>query len=266
MNKETILLSEPQIACIKDKSNWKMIQAAFGSGKSVILHEVARNLLRMDNDDLIINITFDPFTALDKKVEHSFTELCKQENLTKKRSNLISLSLSDAVEGANFKVTDVYNCSSLPTKNIADVMMLLKAKYNKDTVHFLFDEVPQELFSETYSKKLFSCLESSLFKNSVVVIALQSVQKTRRMTELHKDKMTDLQRVTVSQEIDLASTGMKLFKLHTTMRMSMCLHNLKRILEEEIERTPCSLNLEVKTKGKLISHQLKHVPERKGLG
>ena len=60
INVKTILLTEPQIACIRDRSNWKMIQAAYGSGKTIILNEIARNMLKNNSKDLIINITFDP--------------------------------------------------------------------------------------------------------------------------------------------------------------------------------------------------------------
>uniref|UniRef100_A0A7M5V3L9 Uncharacterized protein n=1 Tax=Clytia hemisphaerica TaxID=252671 RepID=A0A7M5V3L9_9CNID len=237
-----ILLTEPQISCIESQSNWKLIQASYGAGKSITLHKIARKLLKMSNQDLIINVTFDPFSALDKKVDHSFNELCEQEKLTRKRENLISLSLSEAV-GERKNVTDFYNCSSLPSKNIADVMLLLKNKYKPRRVHFLFDEVPQELFTETYSETLRGRLESE-FRESVVAITLQSVQKSRKITEEGK--------VTNSQEIDLKSSGMELFKLPTTMRMSSCLHKLKEVLECEIESSPCSLNLEVRSKGNVL--------------
>uniref|UniRef100_A0A7M6DMW9 Uncharacterized protein n=1 Tax=Clytia hemisphaerica TaxID=252671 RepID=A0A7M6DMW9_9CNID len=242
INVKTILLTEPQISCIESQSNWKMIQASYGAGKSITLHEIARKLLKMSNQDLIINVTFDPFSALDKKVDHSFNELCKQEKLTQKRENIISLSLSEAV-GERRNVTDFYNCSSLPSKNIADVMLLLKNKHKHRKIHFLFDEVPQELFTKTYSETLRGRLESE-FRESVVVIALQSVQKSRKITEEGK--------VTNSQEIDLKSSGMELFKLPTTMRMSSCLHKLKEVLEGEIESSPCSLNLEVRSKGNVL--------------
>ncbi|XP_066928302.1 uncharacterized protein [Clytia hemisphaerica] len=242
INVKTILLTEPQISCIEIQSNWKMIQASYGAGKSITLHEIARKLLKMSNQDLIINVTFDPFSALDKKVDHSFNELCKQEKLTQKRENLISLSLSEAV-GERRNVTDFYNCSSLPSKNIADVMLLLKNKHKHRKIHFLFDEVPQELFTKTYSETLRSHLESE-FRESVVVIALQSVQKSRKITEEGK--------VTNSQEIVLKSSGMELFKLPNTMRMSSCLHKLKEVLEGEIESSPCSLNLEIRSKGNVL--------------
>ncbi|XP_066917267.1 uncharacterized protein [Clytia hemisphaerica] len=242
INVKTILLTEPQISCIESQSNWKLIQASYGAGKSITLHEIARKLLKMSNQDLIINVTFDPFSALDKKVDHSFNELCEQEKLTQKRENLISLSLSEAV-GERKSVTDFYNCSSLPSKNIADVMLLLKNKYKHRKLHFLFDEVPQEMFTKTYSETLRGRLESE-FRESVVVIALQSVQKSRKITEEGK--------VTNSQEIDLKSSSMELFKLPTTMRMSISLNKLKEVLEGEIESSPCSLYLEVRSKGNAL--------------
>eukprot|EP00111_Clytia_hemisphaerica_P022131 TCONS_00065035-protein len=45
---------------------------------------------------------------------------------------------------------------------------------------------------------------------------------------------------------------MKLFKLPTTIRMSSSLNELKEILEGEIESSPCSLNLEVRSKGNAL--------------
>ena len=240
---KTILLNGHQIECINSKSKKKMIRAAFGSGKSVILHEIARKLLKEKNDDLIINITFDPFTALDKKVDQSFDELCKQENMTANRNKLISLSLSDALEGADFLVTDVYNLNSFPTQNIADILLFLKKKYNNKRIHFLMDEVPQELFTKKYCERLSSSLVNA-FPDSVVVIALQSVHRSRKIIQPGKEITPD--------EIDLEplkSSGMELFELPKTMRMSSTLHKLKKILEDEIEPSPCSVYLEVKTKG-----------------
>ncbi|XP_066929868.1 uncharacterized protein [Clytia hemisphaerica] len=122
-------------------------------------------------------------------------------------------------------------------------MLLLKNKHKHRKIHFLFDEVPQELFTKTYSETLRNHLESE-FRESVVVIALQSVQKSRKITEEGK--------VTNSQKIDLNSSNMKLFKLPTTIRMSTSLNELKEILEGEIESSPCSLNLEVRSKGNAL--------------
>uniref|UniRef100_A0A7M5XJR0 Uncharacterized protein n=1 Tax=Clytia hemisphaerica TaxID=252671 RepID=A0A7M5XJR0_9CNID len=122
-------------------------------------------------------------------------------------------------------------------------MLLLKNKHKHRKIHFLFDEVPQELFTKTYSETLRGRLESE-FRESVVVIALQSVQKSRKITEEGK--------VTNSQEIDLKSSGIELFKLPNTMRMSSCLHKLKEVLEGEIESSPCSLNLDVRSKGNAL--------------
>uniref|UniRef100_A0A7M5XJ38 SH3 domain-containing protein n=1 Tax=Clytia hemisphaerica TaxID=252671 RepID=A0A7M5XJ38_9CNID len=51
-----------------------------------------------------------------------------------------------------------------------------------------------------------------------------------------------------SSEIDIESTGMTLLKLTKTMRMSRTLHDLKEILEKEIESTSYSIPLEMKKK------------------
>ena len=99
--------------------------------------------------------------------------------------------------------------------------------------------MPIEVFHKQYSKELKNYLNNH-FKGSYVVIALQSVKKTR---EINSNKPTEK-----SPEIDLESSGMKLLRMNTVMRLSYQIHNLSRILQEQIEKTNFKAALTYKEK------------------
>lgn len=170
-------------------------------------------------------IVFDPFSLIDQK----FIVCCglEQKEVSKR---LISMSIYDAITGSDITLEDLYHPTKTPAKNIVDVFTFLQQKHGDETktVHFLIDEFNQEILTTKYSTQLHVTLHES-FKESTVVIALQSVNKDR--TICSADKQIKFQ----TDSMDVASSGMKPFELTTCVRMSSQLHRLQRNLEAEIE-------------------------------
>ncbi|XP_066920992.1 uncharacterized protein [Clytia hemisphaerica] len=238
---KTILLNGEQIECITNPAKHKLIKACFGSGKTVLLIEMIRAILKeKDSQNYIIFLSYDPFSALDGKIRDTLKLISKEEKVPEDHYlNLKAISLTDALADAEFPVSDVFNLSSTPKRNIGDVLLHIKNKHPEKKVHFFVDEIPCEMFDSEYSKELSRRL-NAYFKDNTVVFSLQSVEKKREIVQEGRTEK--------SSEIDIKSTGMTLLKLTKTMRMSRTLHDLKEILEKEIESTSYSIPLEMKKK------------------
>ncbi|XP_066910651.1 uncharacterized protein [Clytia hemisphaerica] len=238
---KTILLNGEQIECITNPAKHKLIKACFGSGKTVLLIEMIRSILKeKDPKNLILFLSYDPFSALDGKIRESFKLISREEKVPDDHClNLKAISLTDALADAEFPVSDVFNLSSTPKRNIGDVLLHIKNKHPEKKVHIFVDEVPCEMFTSGYSKEFFKYLNVD-FKDNTVVFSLQSVEKKRDIVQEGKTEK--------SLDIDIESTGMTLLKLTKTMRMSRTLHDLKEILEKEIESMSYSIPLEMKKK------------------
>ena len=127
----------------------------------------------------------------------------------------------------------LYNPSSAPIANIVTVLRFLQRKHISEDkiVHFLIDEFNQEILTKSYSTKLGESLKNS-FEASTVVIALQSVKKDRKILS------SDVQNEFHTEVMDIESSGMKMFELRTSVRMSSQLHKLQKNLEHEVESCP----------------------------
>ena len=143
------------------------------------------------------------------------------------------MSINDAIAGFGIELKDLYHPSLPPTKNIADVLHFLQQTHqkkhgDKTKIHFLIDEFNQEILTTTYSPKINETLQK-LFMESTIVIALQSVSKNRSIVSV--EKQNKLQ----TEVMDVTSSGMKPFEFKTCIRMTYQLHQLQKVLEEEIQ-------------------------------
>ena len=143
------------------------------------------------------------------------------------------MSINDAITGFDIDLKDLYHPTLPPTKNIADVLRFLQRSHQKKhgdekNIHFLIDEFNQEILSTKYSSKLNETL-MEFFMESTIVIALQSVSKNRRIVSVEKQNESQ------TEVIDVTSSGMKPFEFKTCIRMTYQLHQLQKVLEEEIQ-------------------------------
>ena len=131
-----------------------------------------------------------------------------------------------------------YSPSSKPTENIISALKLLKEKEqassnNQHPVHFLIDEFNSELLCKKYSMELAEGLETD-FKDSTVVIALQSVRKERSIRS--SNNQNNFQTEAMDME-PLKNAGVKDFILNSSVRMSSQLHKMQSHLEAEAEKS-----------------------------
>ena len=195
--------------------------------------------LKDDEGAIVYYISFDPFSLIDQK----FKVCCgfKQGAEESNAERLKSMSISDAISRTEILLEHLYNPSSAPTVNIVEILHILQKQHDNQIVHFLIDEFNQEILTKPYSTKLGEILKES-FEASTVVIALQSVSKDRKI------RSSDNQNKFQTEAMDVESSGMKIFELKTSVRMSSQLHKLQKNLECEIERCPFKAPLTFKGK------------------
>eukprot|EP00111_Clytia_hemisphaerica_P007850 TCONS_00022815-protein len=234
---DTILLNHNQINLINDPTKWKIIKGPFGSGKSVSMYEIARNL--MHQTDQLYYITFDPFSLVDLKFQEGFDNLCDKEKLDK--SKIKAFSIGDALEGSTIDISDVYNMMYPPRINLCRVLEYLYSDKTK-RVGFMIDEFPNDFLTTKYAENLKESLVKN-FQDTPVILALQSVEKRRQVVKsgFFSDDVKQVERC------DYHRTGMKVFILDKTMRMAVNIHQMIEIFQEEIEKEIVDVPLEYKT-------------------
>ena len=178
---------------------------------------------------IVFYIPFDPFSLLDQTFKLSCGNIGK-ENLQR----LKSISLDET----GISTKEIYNPSSVPTRNIISVLELLLKKEknyqeNDRAIHFLIDECPEELLTHSYSKELAEGLEKH-FRNSTVVIALQSVKKVREIKSSDKEMEPPIHQIDI-QPLKDSSVG--IFNLDYAVRMSFQLHKLQKELEADSQNS-----------------------------
>ncbi|XP_066929498.1 uncharacterized protein [Clytia hemisphaerica] len=235
---DTILLNHNQINLINDPTKWKIIKGPFGSGKSVSMYEIARNL--MHQTDQLYYITFDPFSLVDLKFQEGFDNLCDKEKLDK--SKIKAFSIGDALEGSTIDISDVYNMMYPPRINLCRVLEYLYSDKTK-RVGFMIDEFPGDFLTTKYAENLKESLVKN-FQDTTVILALQSVEKRRKVIKsgFFSDNVKQVERC------DYHQTGMKVFTLDKTMRMAVNIHQMIEIFQEEIEKEIVDVPLEYKTR------------------
>ena len=172
---------------------------------------------------------FDPFSFIDQK----FNGCCKLGDTDNFTQRLKSISINNAILGSNISLESLYGAAtSPPSSNIGDVFLFLKEQHQGQLVHFLVDEFNQEFLTTSYGMALCNILKRT-FNHSTVVIALQSVEKQRTICSAADNNV-----IQKSENTNFQSTGMKIFKLDTAVRMTRQLFNLQKNLESEVKSSP----------------------------
>ena len=227
---DTILLNADQIRTINFPCKWKIINGGFGSGKTVVLNEIARQMIKQDDIGAICYLPFAPYSLIDKKFEESFHLLCKEEEIEHLSFKLKSISLQKCLAEMDLALSDVYNLTSPPKKNVALIMEHLKTKYCNDgkRMAILIDEFPREFIDKDYARRLTDSLERH-FQDITFAISFQSVEKVRELESYGKiSRFSD-------GSIDIV--GVMEFKLGKTMRMALNNYQLNKILQEEVAKS-----------------------------
>ena len=227
---DTILMNNEQIESINNPTKWKIINGGFGSGKTVVLNEIAWKMITQDEIGAICYLPFAPYSLIDQKFAESFRLLCKIKKVDYLNFKLKSFCLQSLLAEIEMPLTDFYDLTSHPKKNVAVILKHLKTKYCSDgkSMAILIDEFPREFVDTNYANHLAECLEEH-FQDITVVISFQSVEKTKEY-EIN-GKLSD-----ISKNMPNIS-GMQEFKLGKTMRMSLDNFELNNILKREIELT-----------------------------
>ena len=227
---DTILLNNDQIESINNPTKWKIINGGFGSGKTVVLNEIAWTMITQDQIGAICYLPFAPYSLIDQKFAESFRLLCKIKKVDYLNFKLKSICLQNLLAEIKMPLTHFYDLTSHPKENVAVIMKHLKTKYCSDgkSMAILIDEFPREFVNTNYANHLAECLEEH-FQDITVVISFQSVEKT-------KEYETNGKLSNISENATKIS-GMREFKLGKTMRMSLDNFKLNSVLKREIELT-----------------------------
>ena len=154
------------------------------------------------------------------------------------------MSVYNAISGSDISLESLYGAAtSPPSSNIGNVFLFLKNQHRGQLVHFLVDELNQELFTKSYASTLNNILKSS-FNESTIVIALQSVCKNRTILSIDKENIYQ------SDPIDLENCELEIIQLQSSARMTQQLYKLQLNLQKEVERNPFKAT--VTYKGKII--------------
>ena len=250
---DTILLNEDQINTINHPCKWKIMVGGFGSGKTVVLNEIARQMIKQDDIGAICYLPFAPYSLIDKKFEESFHLLCKEEKIEHLAFKLQSISLQECLKKMNLPLSDVYDLTSSPKENVSLIMEHLRKKYCTDgkSIAILIDEFPREFIDKDYASRLTESLERH-FEDITVAISFQSVEKVREFESNGK--------VTNSRQCSIDISGMKEFKLGKTMRMALDNYQLNEILKKEISRGKHVIPLKYDSSNSIsITHSIEEI-------
>ena len=228
---DTILLNEDQIEAINNPCKWKIINGGFGSGKTVVLNEIARKMIKKNDIGTVCYLPFAPYSLIDQKFSESFMLLCKNEKIEHLNFKLKSNNcLQDCLAEMGLEFSDIYDLTSPPKENVSVIIEHLKSKYCSEgkNIAILIDEFPREFVDQDYANSLADYLKEHC-PNITVVISFQSVEKIKEIES--NGKVTD------SRECSINIPEMMEFKLGKTMRMSLDNFHLNEILKSEIALT-----------------------------
>ena len=118
----TLLLNKEQLEAVNSKKPWRIVKGPFGSGKSLILKNVAKKLYKesKNHDVCIVYVCFDAFSLLEAEVSGHFEEL--RNNCDNNNTELYSLNLKEFADDKGFEVEELLKGFGTPKLTIADLI------------------------------------------------------------------------------------------------------------------------------------------------
>ena len=224
---KTLLFNQDQWKVVNYRHPLKIIKACYGSGKTLVLKRIARNIFMQHEKGSVFYLCFDPFSLLDVQIHKDF-EKWKEEKLSS-RVKLTSLNLKGLATELQIDINDMFHSIEKPNFRLSKLLKRLRNKESCQTT-FLIDEFPSEALETN--------LRDSIPDDTNVVIALHS---TRKVVQLYKEgNLVQQSANTTAPEYALPS-GCKLFALTKSMRMCEDLFDLVKVAKECIKPSEVSL-------------------------
>ena len=225
----TIFLNKAQIEAINYPCKWKTINGGYGSGKTVVLNEIAWKMINEDDVSVVCYLPFVPYSLIDQQFAKSFRLLCENKDAARLNFKLKSICLQDCVAEMNMDLVNFYDFTTPPIKNVSFIIEYLKNKFHSQgkKMAILIDEFPREFIDGSYAKQLAECLNEH-FQDITVVISYQSIEKVKEY-EMDGNLVS-------SRETTTKIPGIREFKLTKTMRMALKIFELNEILKKEVAK------------------------------
>ena len=206
----SLLFNQQQWEIVNSLHPLKVIEACYGSGKTLVLKRIAQNhFLHLDRGS-VHYICFDPYSLLDVHVHQDFQKM--KEKKISSRVELTSVNLKDLAKRLNINVNDMFHSTSKPIFPLSKILETFPTDPHPKT--FLIDEYP--------GRYLESDLKIPVGTN--VVIALQSIKND---VTVYGNDETHVQENLASQTPP--PKDFKIFKLTKSMRMCADLFHLVKI-------------------------------------
>ena len=219
----TILLNMKQLVAINDANKKKIIRGAYGSGKSIVGKEIVRSICLTNKPrTLVYYICFDKHCLMDYQMRNE--------------RDLMLTNQSKVVVIVNNMVEIIEKFGFDRVRSIKDLLTVLyEEKRNAyDEFHFVIDEVDGECITSEEASSLGDLFQNhDVLRDSIVVLLIQSMEKHRRFTgsnpKSHDANCFDIE-------------GMKKFQLHRSMRNTVEINDVLKVVQFEITKEPNEYN------------------------
>ena len=221
----TILLNMKQLLAINDTNKKKIIRGAYGSGKSIVGKEIVRSICLTNKPrTLVYYICYEKYCLMDYHMRNDVPKdlmISNQSNV-----HIIVTNILDIIEE--------YRFDGVPSIELLLNCLCVEKKNDYDELHFVIDEVDGEYITSGEASRLkYSFQNHVVLRDSIVVLVIQSMEKHRRFTgsnpKSHDSNCFHIE-------------GMQTFQLDRSMRNTMQINEVLKVVQSEITKEPNEYN------------------------